>query len=285
MNQKDYIDGDIIDLRELIHTIGKSKKLIIFVTAIITLLAIVYAYILAKPIYEVKAMVEIGKINAGTKEEMPLDDLQDVKQKLSYLYGVSSKKKKAFPRVKTISVPKKSNSFIYITVESKDNASAINYINTVTQKLEQDYTKKINAHINTQKELLKLTQKDISVTQKSLSDAELLLKDYAQKILDITQKDAALAGLYSMQINDIKSRIHELQSYISELKEKEYNIQLSLSPLKLKSTSVIGEIEVSDNPVKPQKALIVIVAFIIGLIFSLFLVFLLSFIRSQKEES
>jgi len=285
LNQKKYIDGDVIDLRELIQTIKKRKKLIIFVTGMITLLAILYAFVLAKPLYEVKAMIEIGKIDAGTKDEMPLDDLQDVKQKLEYLYGVSTKKRRELPRVKAISIPRKSNSFFYVTVESRDNSSAISYINTITKKLEHDYAQKINAHIDTQKELLKLTQHDITVAQKNLSNSEKLLKDYAQKILDITHKDAALAGLFSMQISDVQSRVQKLQSYISELKEKEYELKLSLTPLKIKNTTLIGEIEVSENPVQPQKPLIVIVAFITGLMFSLFLVFFLSFIQGFKEEA
>ena len=285
MDKKEYIDGDIIDLRELMQTLKKRKKLIIFVTGIITLLAVFYAFVLAKPLYEVKAMIEIGKIDAGTKDEMLLDDVQDVKQRLEYLYGVTTKKKKALPRVKSITVPKESNSLFSITVEGRDNTSALNYIHSITKELEHAYTQKINAHIDTQKEFLKLTQHDITVTQKNLSTLEKLLKNYAQKILDITQKDAALAGLYSMQISDIQSRVQKSQVRISTLKSKEYDIKLSLSPLKIKNTTIIGEIEVTNNPVKPKKALIVMVAFITGLMFSLFLVFFLSFIQGFKEEA
>jgi uncharacterized protein involved in exopolysaccharide biosynthesis len=280
-----YRNEDIIDLRELVHTLKKRKTLIVSVTGFITLLAALYAFVLAKPLYEVKAMIEIGKINAGTKDEMPLDNLQDVKQKLEYIYGVSTKKRRDFPRVKAISIPKKSNSFFYIKVESRDNTSAIRYIKTIINDLEHDYAEKINAHINTQKELLNLNQHDITVTQKNLSNAETLLKNYAQKILDITQKDAALAGLYSMQISDVQSRVQDLQSYISELKQEEYKLKLSLSPLKIKNTEIVGEVEISKTPVKPKKALIVIVAFITGLMFSIFLVFFLSFIQGTKEEA
>jgi uncharacterized protein involved in exopolysaccharide biosynthesis len=280
LEKQEYINRDVIDLRELLQIIKKSKKLIYIITGLITGVAILYAFVLAKPLYEVKAMIEIGKIN-----DNPLDKVEDVKQKLEYIYGVNTKKKRDFPRIKVIRIPKKSNSFIYIYVESGDNQSAIQYINKITHNLEHDYAEKINAHINTQKELLKLNQHDITVTQKNLSDAETLLKNYAQKILDITQKDAALAGLYSMQISDIQSRIQDLQSHISTLKQQEYKLKLSLSPLKIKNTEIVGEVEISETPVKPKKALIVIVAFITGLMFSIFLVFFLSFIQGIKEEA
>ena len=100
------IQNDVIDLKELFGVISKRKKLIYSITILITLLAIAYAYLLAKPVYQVQTMIEVGKIN-----ETPLDTtLMRLKQKLEYLYGVTSKKKRDYPRVKSITVGKKSKS-------------------------------------------------------------------------------------------------------------------------------------------------------------------------------
>lgn len=55
-------------------------------------------------------------------------------------------------------------------------------------------------------------------------------------------------------------------------------------PHNYKNTEVVGKIIINDSAIKPKKKLIVIVAFITGLILSIFLVFLIEFIRGFKEE-
>jgi len=57
-----------------------------------------------------------------------------------------------------------------------------------------------------------------------------------------------------------------------------------LLPYNYKNTEIIGEIITKDHPVKPKKKLIVIVAFITGLMLAVFLAFFLEFIRSSREE-
>jgi len=284
LEQKEYSNTDEIDLRELLQTIKKRKKLIYAITGAITLLAILYAFMFAKPVYEVRAMIEIGKMNAGTKNETPLDNIEDVKQKLGYLYGVNSKKKRVYPRVKSITVSKKSNSIFTIIVEGHTNAESLARIDAVVEKLEKSYALKVKTYIDTQKELILLTQKDIEITEKNLENVKKTLTDYNEKVLHITQKDAALAGLYTIQISQNQTRLQGLQSRISGLKTKEFNLKLSIAPLRITQTHIIGNVEMLDKPVKPKKALMVIVAFITGLMFSIFLVFFLSFLRGLKEE-
>ena len=284
MQNEQQNNTDIIDLRELFYTLKKRKKIIYIFTLLITLLAIIYAFFLAKPVYNVSAMIEIGKMNASTKNETPIDNLQDVKQKLEHLYGVSSKKKREYPRVKSITVPKKSKSIFFIIVEGRDNESTIEHIDEVVHKLENDYTEKIKTYMDTQKELLALIQYDILMNQKSLDDIQETLKNYEKKILNITEKDAALAGLYTIQISQNQSRFQGIQSRISVLKAKEFNLKLSISPLRITQTHIIGDVEALNKPIKPKKKLIVIVSFITSLMLSVFLAFFLEFISGLKKS-
>jgi len=277
-------NNDTIDLRELFMILKKNKKLIYGITGAITVLAMLYAFVLAKPVYEAKAMIEIGKIEAGTNNEKTLDNLEDVKQKLEYIYGVKSKKKRELPRVKSIAIAKNSKGIFSIAVEGRNNDSAIKRINEVVHKLENNYAQKIKTYIDTQKELIDLTEKDIKETQNNLVNIEKTLKNYNQKILNITEKDAALAGLYTIQISQNQARLQELQSRISALKTKVFTLKLSIAPLRVTKTHIVGEVESLDKPIKPKKALIIIVTFITALMFSIFLVFFLEFLRGIKEE-
>jgi len=279
-----YIQEDTIDLRELLQTIKKRKKLIYLITGAITVLAILYAFVLAKPIYEVKAMIEIGKIGAGTKDETPLDDIRDTKQKLEYLYGVHSKKKSNYPKLKAITVPKNSQSIFSITVAGRDNSSATSYINKIVQQVEKNYADKVQSYTSTQKELISLTEEDIVVSEKNLQEIQDSLKNYHEKILNLSEKDAALAGIYTIQVSQNQSRLQGLQSRISGLKTKLFNLKLDISPLRINQTHIVGKVEVLDKPVKPKKVLIVLVAFITGLMLSIFLIFFLKFLSGLKEE-
>ena len=283
MHNEQQNNTEIIDLRELFKTLQKRKKFIYIFTALVTVFAIIYAYILAKPVYEVRAMIQIGKIYAGTKDETPLDNLEDIKQKLQYLYGVNGKKGRNYPRVKSIIIPKNSKSIFAIVVEGRDNESATSRITKVTQALENNYAQKIKTYMDTQKELIALTQHDIIQSQKNLDDIQDTLKDYNKKILNITKKDAALAGLYTIQISQNQSRLSEIQSRISMLKTRYFDLKLSIAPLRITRTHIIGSVEVLNKPIKPKKALIVTVSFITSLMLSLFLAFFLEFISGLKK--
>ena len=280
MENTQNIQNDVIDLKELFGVISKRKRLIYSITILITLLAIAYAYVLAKPIYQVQAMIEVGKIN-----EIPLDTTNEIKTKLEYLYGVSSKKKRDYPRVKSINVGKKSKSVFSVAVEGHNNKEAISFIDKMVKKIEGEYAEKVNNYIDTQKELITLTQFDIRNTTENLLKVQKTLENYNQKILNLSVQDAALAGIYTIQISQNQVQAQALQSRISTLKAKEYTIKLSISPLRIKQTHIVGEVEILDSPVKPKKLLIIIVTFITALMFSVFLAFFLEFLHGLKKEN
>ena len=71
---------------------------------------------------------------------------------------------------------------------------------------------------------------------------------------------------------------------IEALKEQLHDLQVLMKPHNYKNTEVIGNIMINNYPVAPKKMLIVTVAFITGLILSIFLVFFMEFIRGFKEE-
>lgn len=275
---------DTIDLRELFQTLKRRKKIISLITLLLTSLAIIYVWT-TKPVYEVKAMIEIGKLESGTKDEKLLDNLGDIKQKLEYIYGVKSKKKRVYPKVKSISLNKQAKSIFTITVEGYSNDEAIELIKKLVKNIEKEYQDKIDTYIKTKKKLIALTIENIKTTKQNLIKIEKTLDNYSQKIMNITAKDAALAGIYTIQISQNQKQAQSLLSKIYNLKIDIYNQELSITPLRLKPTQIVGQIEVQENPIKPKKLLIVIVAFITSLIFSIFLAFFLTFLSGLKNEN
>ena len=69
-----------------------------------------------------------------------------------------------------------------------------------------------------------------------------------------------------------------------KLEEKIQQLIYNMSNQNIQNSKVIGEYIIKDSPVKPKKKLIIIIAFITGLMLSIFLAFFLEFIRNTKKE-
>ena len=213
--QNTYIQEDEIDLRELWHTIVKSRVKIAMITT-----------------------------------------------------GVVSKKKQEYPIVDKISVVKGTSDLIEITVQGLDNSSCVSKIETIIDGVKKTHKSKID-------EFLSITNEKL----KALTSQKELLQQEIQEIKDAigvkNSKHVTLASLILMK---------DLNSQLSQTLEKINNIKITVSQNSIKNTELIGEIGVSEYPIKPKKKLIVIVAFVTGLILSIFLVFFLEFISGVKGQ-
>jgi len=278
--QQQYYEEDTIDLRELWAVLRKRKRLIWFITGVITLGAVAYV-LLARPVYEVKGVVELAQI-----DKKAVQNANDLRQKLSFIYDVDTKgKKREYPIVKTITLPKKSKNLLVIKARGYNNTSAKKKLESVINYLSNIQNKEIDIYIQTQKKNLALTLSDLKRNQKLVLQIQEDLKNYQKKLLSISKQSAALAGIYSIEIGKKQTELNNIVNQLYKLKNKVNSIELSLSPLKIHKTALIGNIQEVDNPVKPKKKLIVIVAFITGLMLSVFLAFFLEFIKKDESSS
>lgn len=91
MENKQYIQEDEIDLKDLFVSIWKRKIFIVLFTSFVTLIAIIY--VLAKnpiPIYQGKVFLEIGKIQSQTFGQALIDSPADLAQILNIEYKVEA---------------------------------------------------------------------------------------------------------------------------------------------------------------------------------------------------
>ena len=72
---------------------------------------------------------------------------------------------------------------------------------------------------------------------------------------------------------------------IPNLKDQIATLIYNQTKNNIDNAKVIGKISISNYPIKPKKKLIVVVAFITGLILSIFLVFFMEFISKNKEDA
>ena len=80
----------------------------------------------------------------------------------------------------------------------------------------------------------------------------------------------------------IKKKLEKAISFILN-RHKKLGKLYSGQNTRLEMTQLVGDITVGDTAIKPKKKLIIIVAFITGLMFSIFLAFFLEFIKGFKK--
>ena len=133
---------DEIDLRELFAVVKSRKKRIGAVTGILTILAIVYAFFIAKPLYEIKSTIELAQIG-----DNPIQDANDLKLKLETLFEVNVKgKKNVYPIVKSIELPKKTKNIMIIKIQGRDNNSNFKKLESVVGHLVKTQNKDTNTN-------------------------------------------------------------------------------------------------------------------------------------------
>jgi uncharacterized protein involved in exopolysaccharide biosynthesis len=134
----------------------------------------------------------------------------------------------------------------------------------------------------------------IAIEKRSLEDslASLDIELLNARNEKVTLQDSTLPRLEKMleEITSSEAEVFSLaqkvdtENKLFELLEKQQNVEKTLLSHRYKNSEVLGEVVASNNPVKPKKKLIVVVAFVTGFILSIFIVFLMDFIKSFKEE-
>lgn len=313
-----YIAEDEIDLRELFRTIKKRKYLILIITLTITILAGVYAF-MKTPMYEAKALVEIGNYkdphNNNNNAVVLLHEPSQLSQKLNVIFIDANKNGiDKDSGILSISVPKGSKNFIEITSLAISNELAIDELNSVIDSIQDEEnlilqnirkTRELEIkNIDTQISNIKhqdgdLIENKITLQNERLQSTTKQLKYITDNLNGIFKINPTLGALLIMQQNNISNTIYKIKNNIIDLKnkketqivtsvnqlnEKKNIIKSLLLPYNYKNSHVVAEIITNDYPVKPKKTLIVVVAFVTGLILSIFLVFFLEFISNNKND-
>jgi len=274
-----YSEDEKIDIKELWNILAQRKKMIYTVTLLITLLGVFYAFF-SRPVYEVKGIIELAQI-----DNKNIHNTYDIKQKLDFIYQVRIKGKKLeLPIIDSITVPKKTESMLVIKAHGYDNESASSKIEELVSTLKGIQNSEITDYIKLQTRRLKLIQKDINATDSAIKNTQNKISVYEDKLLEIEKEDAALAGIYAIELGKMQSEINILRKNRSELNTEKNELLFSISPTNITSTKLVGDIEILDKPVKPKKVLIIIIAFIFALFLSISLAFVLEFLKKIRKE-
>jgi LPS O-antigen subunit length determinant protein (WzzB/FepE family) len=262
-------EEDEINLRELCRTLIKNKVKIIAITAIITIGAIVYAFVVPK-VYEAKVILKIGEYklananaNANMDTKIVIADASELSKELEVLFiDILKNEKDREAKIEKIELYKKQKNLLEISALGSSNELTVDELHKV-----QRYENNLLEIENNFKKI-----KNISPTLAAIQiNKQTYISDALSRLKDSLE-------YFEKEKDDIE--VVQIQNFKEELK----NLNVLMKPYNYKNTEIIGTIMTNDYAIKPKKKLIVIVAFVSGLILSIFLVFFMEFIKGFKEE-
>ncbi len=187
-------------------------------------------------------------VEIGTiKNNKAIENPNNLVQRLEIIYmnNISEEQK---TRISKVVVLKNTVNFIEINVQSVSNEEAVLMLNKIINDIKKEHTLEIENYI--------------ALINKNITN----LKEQRKELEDDKNKfDGSMLAKYN-----IGSKVNELS--------------LQLSSNNIIETQLIGDIITNDYPIKPKKKLIVLVAFVTGLILSIFIVFFMQFIQGIKKE-
>ncbi|MFT7004967.1 MAG: LPS O-antigen subunit length determinant protein (WzzB/FepE family) [Sulfurimonas sp.] len=316
MQNTQRYEEDEIDLRELFRTLMRNKIKIVVMTSIITIGAIIYAYSAPK-VYESKVILKIGeyKLKSNSNSKVVVADSLELSKELEILFiDILKNEKDRKSKIKSIGLVKKQKSFLEISALGSSNEFAVGELEKVVSFVQTKHKKILDeVKENREAEVKQITANLHLLSTKTLKSLIGKIQRYKKDIqryevnLEETQKNLKKIKVISptlaaIQINERRYIVENLKSLkdslegfekekdnielfkIQALKEKLIKLEVLMRPYNYKNTEVVGNIMTNDYAIKPKKKLIVIVAFVTGLILSIFIVFFMEFIKGFKEE-
>lgn len=288
---KDIME-DEMRLKELWEILIKYKKMIISLTSLIVIGVLVYI-ILQPPTYEAKAVLEIGSNNINGSQnnatnsnsntntntnsinyiELPTNLLKRIE--LTYVQNAILDH--AF-------ISKGSANLIELSALGLSNEEAIKTLNNVIQEIQKNHAYKQESFTFFIKEKIKNLEQQREELVKEKQQLVDLIEQKHIKIDQIVNQNAAVAAIYSIELNNKYLMLNEIKNKIYSINNQLNDLLITISASNITQTSILGDIVVKNNPVKPRKYLILSLSFLFGIIFSIVVAFTLEFKKNVANE-
>lgn len=287
-----------IELIDLVRILGKRRKLILLGTLVLTLAAAGISLLLPK-VYEVSAIIEPGKmIDLGkTGVDRAIVGPEEIKENvLGEAYDNNVRKKlnlspTDYPKKFKVIVPKET-SLVKISIETANPQQGSMILEELMNQITAAVKEKVNVEkqkMNNDVQLEEINNNSlmerISLTSNQVEDIAGKIKDLEasrKKAMASSRSDALSALLYSNEIQNQQIYLNDLQEKLKQLEAEALGADLRIDNLRLTmsqliATNLVKPPTVSERPVKPKKSLIVALAFMLGLLGTTLLAFLLEY--------
>lgn len=260
------IEEDEIDLRDLLRTLNRNKKIILFTTLVFLILASVYIFT-KTPLYKTEAYIEIGRriiVNANANIDIPLLNRSTA---IIYINNNYNTVGLPYPTV-SAQAKRRTRDIIQITIYSRSNITGKKILDKIVEDLRNRENKRVQSYIESIKNQIKVLENYNKQLLKQIGE----LKERLNSVKEPQLYQVLLDAIFRCRMEINKNNLE-----ISKL-------NLKISPANIVRTHIIGKIIQFNHPAKPKKKLIIAVSIVTGLFFGIFLVFFIEFLKGSKES-
>ncbi|MDH4234481.1 MAG: Wzz/FepE/Etk N-terminal domain-containing protein [Gallionella sp.] len=267
--------GDTVSVLELLNVIRRYKRLIFALPIIAAVFSALFVSYVLRPTWEASAILEVGRIGqtgqTGQTGQIPIEPVTNVVSRIqhpSFATGALSYANVKPDELKGVKVaylgtlkvtPVKGAELIGVKLRAHSAVLAGNLIQGSIANLQKVHSEMMSITIDRHNKQIQILTKDIQDTN---SEIELLRK----KLLASHNWNAFDATLSA---NILQNKSAELRDMI----QRKLLLEEQVSPSRTYTTRVVGDIHVSDEPVSPNKPLIIGLAMLLGLLGALVIAF------------
>lgn len=305
-----------ISLREILQTLWDGKWIIVGVTALLVALAGIYSFFIATPTYEAKGTViinntelPIGSLSEYANNATSRDVVVEVMQSPEVLQStidelnldttVSSLQSNI-----GVSKPEENESLINITYSGAERDIISNVIATVINQTKSHIDESLTNYIGNYEELYqnKITEQEESLNE-FLEEYNALEEASGLPLLVLFEQNAS-GSQYMLEANEeLLQELRELEK-ITQVEYEQINAKITQANDKYKQyyskyedaltantiniieerISTLSEPYAGANPVSPNKVLNVAIALVLGLMISVFVVFIMAYWKNTETR-
>ena len=256
------IYDDEISLFELWQILAKRKALILACFVVCLAGGAAFAF-LTSPVYEARATVRIGQITLNAERTgQLLEPPSELSARISSEHG--GKRTSA-------SVPKGTTSTVNVVVQASSPGDAARSLSTVIESIREDHDT--------------LYEKSLRPTRDRLERLDAQTQQLQQHLLDLTQLIAEIKGRDAVQATLLMLERSQLANAITQQDAERLLLSQQLTPPATRPTELIGEITAPAKPSKPNKALVLALAAVLGMMGGVMLAFIAEFVAKAKANA
>lgn len=269
VNTEKKIQGnDDISMKDYVRVVIRRKNVILDVF-IVTIVVVLVFTLLTPKIYKISTILEISKVeNAKQVVEKIKNGVYDMP--LRKKFNISEKD---LPQLK---VSVKDSDLLAIEAETSKVDQTKDILDEMSSMIITEQSQKINANKEITEQSVKRISEKINHAEEERKNLEAKV-DALQKVLVYNQDPGTQFALFDAKekIEDKRTEIEDLHMEIDALKRSEIEIDI---------VKIIKPLVVSDNPVKSDLFLNIIIAAVVGLFLGIFMAFYKEWWDKNKKD-
>lgn len=251
----------------------KFRKGLIFAVVLLAVLSAVALSFLLSPVYESRAVLEIGKVarlGLGPGEVNTIEDPVVVLQRLREDYGLEGHDRPSkLPYLDSVGYPRNSGqSLIVLTAHGRSPEETMAFLSSVTRPL---------------------LERHHGLYQQVRSTKEVQMREIGGEIKKLEDQASRLANI-TKSVNPGQAVVATLErgnllNALSSLRAQRANLALSLTGVGTYSTRLIQEPTLARNPIRPNPPLYILVGVVLGVVLGIASALIAEFLAKARETS